>query len=58
MQNDKTTLKDLSIFSHDGSGDVFALIDHTTTHAGRDVLRSHIQQPPDTFERLQQCRKP
>ncbi|MCW3120748.1 MAG: mismatch repair protein MutS domain protein, partial [Flavipsychrobacter sp.] len=54
MQNDKTTLKDLAIFSADGSGDVFALIDRTSTHAGRDVLRRHIQHPPDTFEKLQE----
>ncbi len=52
MQNDKTTLRDLAIFSADGNGDVFALIDHTTTQAGRDVLRKHIQHPPDTFEKL------
>ena len=53
MQNDKTTLRDLSIFTSDGSGDVFELINHTTTHAGRDMLRKHIQNPPDTFEKLQ-----
>jgi len=53
MQNDKTTLKDLSIFSADG-GDVFALIDLTTTGAGRDMLRKHIQHPPDTYEQLKE----
>jgi len=52
MQNDKTTLKDLSIFTSDGSGGVFALIDRTTTQAGRDVLRKHIQHPPDSYEQL------
>jgi DNA mismatch repair protein MutS len=52
MQNDKTTLKDLSIFTSDGSADIFALIGHTVTQAGRDMLRKHIQHPPDTFENL------
>ena len=52
MQNDKTTLRDLSIFPSDGSGGVFALIDHTVTQVGRDMLRRHIQNPPDTFEKL------
>ncbi len=53
MQNDKTTLKDLSIFTSDGSDGVFALLDYTTTQAGKDMLRKHIQHPPDTFEKLQ-----
>ena len=52
MQNDKTTLRDLSIFTADGSDDVFALLDHTSTQAGRDMLRKHIQHPPDTYEKL------
>ena len=52
MQNDRTTLKDLSIFTSDGSGGVFDLIDRTTTQAGRDMLRKHIQHPPDNYERL------
>src|ERR1043165_5735308 len=52
MQNDKTTLKDLSIFPSDGSMGVFGLIDRTTTQAGREALRRHILQPPDTFENL------
>ena len=58
MQNDKTTLRDLSIFPADGSDGVFVLLDRTTTYIGRDVLRRHIQHPPDTHERLvavQQC---
>ena len=52
MQNDKTTLKDLSIFSTDGSGGVLELIDRTTTQYGRDVLRKHIHHPPDSHEQL------
>ncbi|MES2701849.1 MAG: DNA mismatch repair protein MutS [Bacteroidota bacterium] len=52
MQNDKTTLRDLSIFTSDGSGGIFALLDHTATQVGRDALRRHIQHPPDTYERL------
>ena len=54
MQNDKTTLRDLSIFTQDGSGGVFALIDRTITQAGRDALRKHIQHPPDTYEQLKE----
>jgi DNA mismatch repair protein MutS len=52
MQNDKTTLKDLSIFTTDGSKDVFSLIDFTTTQAGRDALQKHIQHPPGVYEKL------
>src|SRR4051812_48923926 len=54
MQNDRTTLKDLSIFTSEGSGGVFDLIDRTTTQVGRDTLRRHIQHPPDTYENLVQ----
>lgn len=52
MQNDKTTLKDLSIFPADGSDGVFALIDRTATQAGKDELRRHILNPPATYEGL------
>lgn len=52
MQNDKITLKDLSIFTSDGNGGVFDLIDRTTTLAGKDMLRKHIHHPPDTAENL------
>lgn len=52
MQNDKTTLKDLSIFPADGSGGVFSLIDRTVTQEGRQALRSHILAPPATHEAL------
>jgi DNA mismatch repair ATPase MutS len=52
MRNDKTTLKDLSIFTSDGSGGVFDLIDRTVTQAGREMLRKHIYHPPDTIESL------
>ena len=54
MQNDKTTLKDLSIITSDGSTGVFDLIDHTTTHAGHDMLYKHIMHPPDTYEKLKE----
>ena len=54
MQNDRTTLKDLSVFTSDGSGSIFALIDHTSTHAGREALQKHIQQPPATYEKLKE----
>jgi DNA mismatch repair protein MutS len=52
MQNDKTTLKDLSIFTSDGSEGVFALLDYTTTQEGKDMLRKHIYHPPDTPSQL------
>lgn len=52
MHNDKTTLRDLSIFPADGSGGVFALVNRAVTQAGAAALRHHIQHPPDTFERL------
>ena len=54
MQNDKTTLRDLSIIPADGGSGVFELIDHTTTHAGREMLHKHITHPPDTFEKLKE----
>ena len=54
MQNDKTTLRDLSIFTSDGSDGVFELIGRTSTQAGRDMLRRHIQQPPATVESLKE----
>lgn len=52
MQNDKITLKDLAIFTPDGNEDVFALMNRTTTQVGRDMLRKHILNPPDTYENL------
>ncbi len=54
MLNDKTTLKDLSVFGGEETGSIFALLDRTTTQAGRDMLRKHITQPPATQETLQQ----
>src|SRR5690606_11511414 len=51
MQNDMTTLKDLSIFTGAGE-DVASLIDRTTTGAGREALRRYIRNPPDTYEHL------
>jgi len=53
MRNDKTTLRDLSIFSSDGGG-IFGLIDHTTTHNGREALRKLAHQPPASPEALQE----
>lgn len=52
MQNDKTTLYDLAVFTSDGTGGVFNLIDRTTTQAGRDMLRRFIYHPPDTYAQL------
>lgn len=46
MLNDKTTLKDLSVFNADSGSSIFSLLAHTTTQAGKDVLRKHVQQPP------------
>ncbi|RYZ54255.1 MAG: hypothetical protein EOP49_05580 [Sphingobacteriales bacterium] len=51
MQNDKTTLKDLT-FLGTGEGSIFSLIDHTVTAAGRAVLRRHIEKPPENYEEL------
>ncbi len=56
MQNDKTTLKDLSIFTQ-AEGDIFALIDRTTTQAGRDALRHHVKEPPQTFALLNELQQ-
>jgi DNA mismatch repair protein MutS len=52
MQNDRTTLRDLSVFPPDGSDGVFALLDRTTTRQGHLALMKHIQHPPDTFALL------
>lgn len=51
MQNDKTTLKDLSFFAPGDAG-IFHLLDHTATQAGREMLRKHVLHPPETFEDL------
>jgi DNA mismatch repair protein MutS len=52
MQNDKTTLRDLSVFPSDGSGALFALLDHCTSQIGKDMLRKHIFNPPDNHQGL------
>lgn len=49
MQNDRTTLRDLSFLSADG---VFGLIDHTITQMGKDALRKMVLSPPDSYEEL------
>ena len=54
MQSDKTTLKDLSVFAADENGSIFGLLAHTTTQAGKDMLRRHIQSPPATHQDLMQ----
>lgn len=53
MRNDKITLKDLAVYTSEGSS-VFFLIDQTTSQYGKDVLRKHVQNPPATFEALQE----
>jgi len=52
MQTDKTTLRDLSVFSGENSNDLFSLLDHTVSSVGREVLRKHMANPPDTYEML------
>lgn len=52
MRNDRTTLKDLSIFTAGSSGGVFDLLDRVTTSAGREALRTFILHPPATYESL------
>jgi DNA mismatch repair protein MutS len=54
MQNDKTTLKDLSVFTSDAGGGIFGLLRHTATQAGDEVLRKHILNPPGSFEALKE----
>jgi DNA mismatch repair ATPase MutS len=51
MRNDRTTLKDLSIFTAGSSGGVFDLLDRVTTGAGRDALRQLILAPPQPMRR-------
>lgn len=55
MQNDKTTLKDLSILG--GNGSVFHLLDHCVTQLGREALRKHILHPPDGYEALKRIQE-
>ncbi len=55
MQNDKTTLKDLSVFAAENGDGIFDLIDHTTTLMGKEVLRHHILHPPTNIEALQKA---
>ena len=52
MQNDIITLNDLSIFTADGSESVFTLIDKTSTQVGREMLRKHLQNPPNDYNQL------
>ena len=52
MRTDRTTLKDLSLFTTGQSGGVFDLLDRATTGAGRDALRAHIIEPPATYDAL------
>ena len=52
MRTDRTTLKDLSIFTAGQSGGVFDLLDRVTTGAGRDALRALILEPPASYEAL------
>jgi len=54
MQNDKITLKDLSFFTSDAGGGIFGLLDFTTTQAGKDMMRRHVQHPPDSYEQLKE----
>lgn len=51
MQIDKTTLLDLNIFSQSGE-DIATLIDHCSTNTGREALRKHIRNPPETLAQL------
>lgn len=53
MRNDKTTFKDLSIFSSEGNNGVISLIVKTTSDNGKSVLQKYVSAPPDSFEQLQ-----
>lgn len=57
MHNDRTTLRDLSIFSADGGTDVFTLIDQTSTGAGKEMLRWHVQQSARSYEHLKELQE-
>lgn len=50
MQNDKTTLKDLSILNSADS--VFQLLDFCVTQRGREALRKHLLHPPNDLATL------
>ncbi|WP_276133360.1 MutS-related protein [Polluticoccus soli] len=53
MQNDKTTLKDLSVFTAEIGSGVFGLLQHTTSTVGQDMLKKQVLNPPGSFEALQ-----
>lgn len=57
MFNDKTTLKDLSIFSSDQDGSIFALLDFTITLQGKEVLKRHIISPPGDYGQVRQIQQ-
>ncbi len=54
MIQDKTTLRDLSVFHQSGQEDdsVFRLVDHTVTQAGREQLKLHFLNPPASGDEL------
>jgi DNA mismatch repair ATPase MutS len=52
MRNDKITLHDLSIFATEENGSIFGLLSYTSTQAGKDMLRKHIQNPPQGYKEL------
>ncbi len=52
MHADKTTLNDLSIFSHEEEQSVFYHIDLTRTVGGREWLRYYLSKPLVTIKEI------
>lgn len=52
MRNDKTTLNDLSVFTAEDSSSIFGLLNYTTSQAGKNMLRKHIENPPADYTQL------
>jgi DNA mismatch repair ATPase MutS len=55
MQNDKRTLKDLSITGGEADHNILSMIDRCTTFAGRQVLVHQVMHSPPDYEAL--CRQ-
>jgi len=55
--NDKVTLKDLSVFSADGTHDIFSLINKTNTKVGERYLAKYIEQTPPSYSALIQVQE-
>jgi DNA mismatch repair protein MutS len=52
MRNDRTTLNDLSVFVAEEGSSIFGLLSYTSTQAGKDYLRRHIENLPADYVQL------